>query len=238
MNNIVIIFKKEFNSYFNSHIAYIFITVFLILSGWLFLRGFFLINQATMRGYFDILPWLFLFFVPAITMRLWSEEKKLGTLEILYTLPLKNHEIVLGKFLASFLFLILNVSLTFTIPLMISMIGNPDHGPIVGSYIGAFLMGGAYLAIGLFASSLTENQIVAFIIGVVISFILLIIGENFILLVAPDILVPVLRYLGLGVHFDSIGRGVIDTRDLIYYLSIIVVFLYFNIQFLESKKWR
>jgi ABC-2 type transport system permease protein len=171
-------------------------------------------------------------------MRLWAEEKKLGTLEILFTLPIKNYEIVLGKFLASFLFLILNLSLTFIIPIMIMLVGKPDIGVIIGGYLGAFLMGGAYLAIGIFASALTENQIIAFIIGVVLCFILLIIGENFILLATPSFLVGIFRYLGLGVHFDSIGRGVIDSRDLIYYLSVIATFLYLNIQYLESKKWR
>ncbi|MBU1154126.1 ABC transporter permease [bacterium] len=236
MNNIFIILKKEFNSYFNSHIAYIFITVFLVLSGWLFLRGFFIINQATMREYFEILPWLFLFFVPAITMRLWAEESNLGTLEILFTLPLKNYEIVLGKFLGSLLFLILNLCLTFTIPLIITLVGDPDLGPIIGGYLGAILLGGAYLSIGLFASALTKNQIIAFIIGVVISFALLIIGENFILLFLPDSLIFIFKYLGLGVHFDSMGRGVIDSRDIICYLSFIAFFLYLNIRFLESKK--
>lgn len=237
MQNIIAIFKREFKGYFNSTIAYIFITVFLVLTGWLFFRSFFIINQADMRGFFGILPWIFLFFVPAITMRLWAEEKKLGTLEILMTLPVKDHEVIFGKFLASYAFLAVTILLSLPLPVTILYLGTPDKGPIIGGYIGALLMGGAFLAIGLFVSSLTENQIVAFIIAVIISFGLLIIGEQFVLFSLPNWLVPLFSYLGLGSHFSGIGRGVVDSRDIIYYLSVILFFIFLNMRTLEGRRW-
>lgn len=238
MKNIAILTTKEFQSYFNSSIAYIFITVFLVLTQWLFFRGFFLFNQATLRPFFGLLPWVFLFFVPAITMRLWAEEKKIGTLELLMTLPLRDYEVVLGKFFAAFGLLCLTLLLSFPLVIVVAVLGNPDSGPIVGGYLGAVMMGGAYLSIGLFVSSLTDNQIVAFIVGVALSFILLIIGEGFVLLTLPGWLAPLFSYLGLGAHFNSIGRGVIDSRDIIYYLSVMTFFLFLNVRSIESRKWK
>ena len=238
MRNMLTIFQKEFKSYFNSPIAYIFIITFLLFSSWLFFRTFFLIGQAHMRPLFGILPWLFLILAPAITMRSWAEEKKMGTMEVLMTLPLKDYEIVLGKFLASFIFLITAVLLTFPLALTIYFLGEPDNGTIVGGYLGACLMGGAYLAIGLFISSLTQNQIVAFIVSIVVCFAFLIIGEDIVLMSAPAILSPVFTYLGLGAHFESISRGVIDSRDLLYYSSLIGFFLFLNTLAIESRKWK
>jgi len=238
MRNMFTIFQKEFKSYFNSPIAYIFIITFLLFSSWLFFRTFFLIGQAHMRPLFGILPWLFLILAPAITMRAWAEEKKMGTMEVLMTLPLKDYEIVLGKFLASFIFLIIAVLLTFPLALTIYFLGKPDNGTIVGGYLGACLMGGAYLAIGLFISSLTQNQIVAFIVSIVVCFAFLIIGEDIVLMSAPAFLSPVFTYLGLGAHFESISRGVIDSRDLLYYSSIIGFFLFLNTLAIESRKWK
>ena len=234
----ITIFQKEFKSYFNSPIAYIFIITFLLFSSWLFFRTFFLIGQAHMRPLFGILPWLFLILAPAITMRAWAEEKKMGTMEVLMTLPLKDYEIVLGKFLASFIFLIIAVLLTFPLALTIYFLGKPDNGTIIGGYLGACLMGGAYLAIGLFISSLTQNQIIAFIVSIVVCFAFLIIGEDIVLMSAPAILSPVFTYLGLGAHFESISRGVIDSRDLLYYSSIIGFFLFLNTLAIESRKWK
>lgn len=238
MRNTLTIFQKEFKSYFNSPIAYIFIITFLLFSSWLFFRTFFLIGQAHLRPLFGILPWLFLILAPAITMRAWAEEKKLGTMEILMTLPLKDYEIVLGKFFSSFFFMIITIILTFPLPLTVYILGNPDTGTIVGGYLGACLMGGAYLAIGLFTSSLTQNQIVAFIISIVICFALLIIGEDIALMSTPALLTPIFSYLSLGTHFQSISRGVIDSRDLIYYFSVIGFFLFLNTLALESRKWK
>ena len=238
MRNILTIFQKEYKSYFNSPIAYIFIITFILFSSWLFFRTFFLIGQAHLRPLFGILPWLFLILAPAITMRAWAEEKKLGTMEILMTLPIKDHEVVLGKFFASFLFIITAVLLTSPLPLTVCILGEPDTGTIVGGYLGACLMGGAYLAIGLFISSLTKNQIVAFIISIITCFALLIIGEDFVLMSTPSMLAPIFTYLGLGAHFESISRGVIDSRDLIYYFSVIGFFLFLNILSIESRKWK
>ena len=238
MKTILTIFWKEFRGYFNSPIAYIFIISFLVFTNWLFFKGFFLMNQSSLRSFFSILPWVFLFLAPAVTMRSWAEEKKLGTIELLMTLPVKDYEVVLGKFLASFIFLIVTLLCSLPLPLTVMAVGNPDVGPIWGGYLGAFLMGGAYLAIGCFASSLTENQIVAFIIAIFLSFALLIIGENLVIMNLPAALVPVFTFLGLGAHFESIGRGVIDSRDIIYYISIIGFFLFLNGLSVESRKWK
>jgi len=232
------IFRKEFKAYFSSPIAYIFIISFLVVVNWLFFRSFFLTNQSSLRSFFSFLPWVFLFLAPAITMRSWAEEKKMGTLELLMTLPVKDHEIVLGKFLSGFCFLAVSLLLTFPLPITVMLVGQPDPGPIWGGYLGAFLLGGAYLAIGLFASSLTENQIVAFIVAIVFCFALLIVGETFVLLNMPAMLVPVCTFLGLGAHFESIGRGVIDSRDILYYLSVIGFFLFLNQVAIESRRWK
>jgi ABC-2 type transport system permease protein len=191
-----------------------------------------------MRPLFGILPWLFLILAPAITMRAWAEEKKMGTMEVLMTLPLKEFEVVLGKFFSSFIFMIIAVALTFPLALTIYIMGDPDTGAILGGYLGACLMGGAYLAIGLFISSLTDNQIVAFIVSIVTCFAFLIIGEDFVLMSTPSMLVPIFTYLGLGAHFESISRGVIDSRDIIYYLSVIGFFLFLNTLAIESRKWK
>ncbi len=238
MQSIFIIFLKEFKAFFLSPIAYIFITVYLVVTNFLFFQGFFIINQADMRGYFTLLPWIFLIFVPAITMRSWAEEKKLKTLELLLTWPLNDVEIVIGKFLASFCFLAISLLLSITVPITIAMLGNPDGGMIFCGYLGALLLGSAYLAIGLWISSLTENQILAFIIGAGITLLLLLIGNPFITMLAPSWLVPFFTYIGLGNHFESIGRGIIDSRDIIYYVSIIGFFLFLNIRSLESRKWE
>jgi ABC-2 type transport system permease protein len=238
MENIITIFKKEFKTYFLSPIAYIFITVYLISTTFLFFQGFFLINQADMRGYFDLLPWVFLFFVPAITMRSWAEEKKVKTLELLLTWPVSDLEVVAGKFLASFALLAIVVLLSISIPITIAILGHPDMGQIVAEYIGALFLGAAYLAIGLWVSSMTENQIVAFIVGVVVTFILFIIGNPFVTMVAPSFFVPLFTFVGLGNHFESISRGVIDSRDIIYYLSVIGFFLFLNVCSLGSRKWE
>jgi ABC-2 type transport system permease protein len=238
MQNVLTIFKREFKAYFLSPIAYIFITVFLVATTFLFFQGFFIVNQADMRGYFGLLPWIFLFFIPAITMRSWAEEKKMRTLELLLTWPVSDIEVVVGKFLASFGLLTIVLLLSLTIPVSIAIIGHPDMGQIAGQYLGALLMGAAYLAIGLWVSSLTENQILAFIGGVVVTFILFIIGHPFVTMVLPSAMVPVFTYIGLNEHFESIGRGVIDSRDLIYYLSVVGFFLFLNVCSIGSRKWE
>ncbi len=191
-----------------------------------------------MRLFFVYMPWIFLFFVPAVTMKLWAEEKKIGTIEILMTLPIRDYEVVLGKFFASFALLIVTVLLSLVIPFSVMYVGDPDGGIIITGYIGLLLMGAAYLAIGLCASTLTENQIIAFILGIFTCFVLLIIGEDIVLFNAPDWLFPIFSYLGLGAHYSSILRGVLDSRDIIYYLSVIGFFLYLSTLAVESRKWR
>jgi len=232
------IFKKEFLGYFNSPIAYVYLFVYIGLTNWLFFKTYFLSEQASMRSYFGILPILFLFFVPAVTMRLWAEEKKSGTIEILFTLPLQVVEVVLGKFLAAFAFLAVSLLLSISVPISVGISGNPEWGPIACGYLGAFLMGGAYLAIGMFVSNLTENQIIAFILGVVITFGFYILGSPIVTFSLPNFVVPLLTFLGLGNHYDSIMRGVLDSRDIAYYLSMIGVFLFLNTYTIETRKWR
>jgi ABC-2 type transport system permease protein len=231
------IYKRELNGYFNSPIAYIFIVVFLLLASWLFFRGYFLYAQADLRPFFSLLPWMFLFFVPAVSMRLWAEERKLGTAELLLTLPVRDEEIILGKFLAGLTLVVLTVVLEFPLLLLTAYLGDIDPGPVVGGALGAVFLGGAYLAIGLFLSAVTDNQIVAFILGVVVSFALFIVGENLVLITAPSSVAPLLRSLGLGAHFESMGRGVIDSRDVVYYLSVIVFFLYLNRLAVRERRW-
>jgi ABC-2 type transport system permease protein len=154
------------------------------------------------------------------------------------TLPIKDYEVIIGKYLASFALLGVTIFFSLSLPITVAYLGDPDGGPIVGGYIGLVLMGAAYLSIGLFASTVTENQIVAFIFGIVICFVLLIIGEDIVLFNTPGFLVPLFSYLGLGAHFSSVLRGVIDSRDLIYYLSVIGFFLYLSVLSLESRTWR
>lgn len=232
------LFKKELMAYFNSPIAYIFIAVFLVAGNWLFFQSFFIYQQATMREYFALLPWIFLFLSPAVTMRLWAEEKKSGTIEFLLTMPLTVTQAVLAKFFSALAFMFLALLLTFTIPVSIAMLGSLDIGPLIGSYLGSLFLAGAYLALGLFMSALTRNQIIAFVLGLVACFAAFIIGSNFVLLAAPSVLVPTLQFLGLGSHFANIARGVVDSKDVVYYLSFIFLFLWLNINVIEKNARR
>ena len=161
----------------------------------------------------------------------------MGTLEILLTTPVREVDVVLGKFIASMGLLAMMLLLTFNIPVLLSYLGDPDWGMIICGYLGSLLMGVSYMAIGLFASSLSENQIVAFIVSIAICTFMLILGEWFFLMLVPDMLVPVFDYLGLGTHFESMGRGVVDSRDIVYYLSVIGVFLYLNVNTVENRSW-
>jgi len=238
MRTIWTLFKKELMSYFNSPIAYIFIGVFLVVGNWLFFKSFFLIQEASMRGFFDLLPWMFLFLAPALTMRLWAEEKKQGTIEFLLTLPVTDWQVVLAKFFGALTFMIVTLALTITLPITIAYLGNVDFGPVIGGYLGAIFLGGAYLSLGLFISSLTKNQIIAFILGLVASFAAFMIGADFILIGAPKFMVPVMSFLGLGNHFYNISKGVIDTKDIIYYGSFIFFFLWMNTKIIEARGWK
>lgn len=236
MSKTVTIFKREFASYFNSPIAYIYVTVFIGLSCWLFFKDFFIAGEASLRSFFALIPWLFLFFIPAVTMRLWAEEKKVGTIELLMTFPVSNTQAVLGKYLASLVFVGVSLGMSLVLPIVVALLGDPDPGEIVGGYLGSLLLGAAFLSIGIFLSSLTENQIVAFIISVVAIFILLVLGDDFVVMGVPTWLASVFKVIGLGVHFDSISRGVIDSRDVIYYLSVIAFFLYLNVKWIQTRR--
>ncbi|MDD4900683.1 MAG: ABC transporter permease subunit [Patescibacteria group bacterium] len=235
---VFILFKKELMSYFNSPIAYVFIGVFLIVGNWLFFSSFFLIGQASMRSYFSLLPWIFLFLSPAITMRLWAEEKKSGTIEFLLTLPITDWQAVLAKFFSALAFLFISLLLSATIPLSVAWFGNMDNGPVIGGYLGALFLGGSYLALGLFISSLTKNQIIAFILGLAACFAIFIVGADFVLAGAPALLAPVMKFIGLGSHFNNIAKGVIDTKDVIYYLTFIFLFLWLNVRVIERRAWK
>lgn len=238
MSDVMTIFKREFRAYFDSPIAYIFLTIFLLVANWFFFATFFDAGQATLRGLFSLLPILFLLFVPAVTMRSWAEEKKLGTFELLMTLPIKDAHAVLGKFLASFVFVALAVVLTFPLIITVFSVGNPDPGPIWGGYVGGLLLAAAYVAIGMLMSSLSENQIVGFILALTSCLILYLIGTPIVLMKVPTWLAGALQMMSLGSHFDNIGRGVIDSRDVLYYLSIIGFFLFVNVRVIESRSWR
>jgi len=224
MRQVLHILKKEFTSYFVSPIAYIVISIFLLVTGWFFFTTFFLFNQANLRNFFALLPIIFSFVVPAITMRLFSEELNVGSYEILLTLPVKFRDVVLGKFLAAVLFIAAMLIPTFAYPITVSFLGQLDWGPVAGGYIGAVLLGAAFSAIGLFASSLTRNQIIAFITGMAICFSLTLIDKMLFFL--PHSLLGFLEYLGADFHFENISKGIIDSRDILYFVSVAFVGLY------------
>ncbi len=236
MSNTFTIIKKEVRSYFNSVIAYIIIIVFLLITGWHFARDLFLVNQALLRGALGIMPIIFLFIIPGISMRLISEEKKTGTIELLVTMPIKDYEIILGKYLAALLLLTLAVLATFPYVLTLSLLGNADGGVIAGQYIGMLLMGASYRAIGIFDSSMTKNQIVAFIISFTIILTIVLIDQALVFI--PGGLAGIVEYLSINFHFANLARGVIDSRDLIYYFSLIFFFLFLAFRSLESRKWQ
>ena len=237
MNKILILAKKEIDSYFNSPLGYVVASVFLIVSGWLFMQGFFIAGQASMRSFFNLLPILFVFILPAITMSLWSEEKRSGTIEVLMSFPIRAIEAVLGKFLSCFAFLFLMLAFTLFIPYMVSSLGDPDKGIIFAGYVGALLLGSSYIAIGLWISSITKNQIISFIITIVIIFSFYAIGNSFIIGSFPSEIASVCKFLSFNTHFNSILRGVISLSDVAYYLSVIVFFLFLNIRVILLKKW-
>ncbi|HMS64749.1 MAG TPA: ABC transporter permease subunit [Ignavibacteria bacterium] len=235
MKNILTIFKKELRSYFNSPVAYIVLFVFLIITGWFFTSSLFLAGFVTMRNVFDIIPFIFLFFIPAITMRAFSEEKKSGTIELLMTKPITDEEIIIGKFLAALSLTAIALAFTVVYVFSLTFLGKIDLAPIIGTYIGLLLMSGIYISIGIFASSLTENQVVAFILSFVIVFALFLLNK--VLIFLPATVASILEYISTDYHFSSISRGVIDTRNVIYYLSGITIFILLTKASLERRKW-
>jgi ABC-2 type transport system permease protein len=236
MSTSVTVAKREIKAYFNSPVAYIVVTVFMLLAGYLYWSQLFLEKQTELRYYFSLTPLIFTFIVPAITMRLLAEEKGSGTLEMLITMPVRDWEVVVGKFLAGLTMLGAIVGMTMFYAITLALLGPIDKGPVLTGYLGLLLMGGSYVAIGVMASSLTRNQIVAFILAFAISFALFIFGQ--IVQYAPDWLAPVLAFLSMGNHFESLSRGVVDSRDVIFYLSVMVVSLVIATASLESRKWK
>lgn len=229
------IFKKELRSYFNSAVAYVVIVVFLAIIGWFFTNNLFLMNVASLRMMFEIVPAVFLFIIPAITMRLLSEEKKSGTIELLTTKPIADVEIVLGKFLAAWALVGIALLPTLLYYVTIAFLGGVDNGPVIGGYIGLLLMAGVYVAIGLFASSLTDNQVVAFILGFVFVFALYMLDK--ILFYVPEWMTTTVEFLGVDFHFSNIARGVIDSRDVIYFLSMLGMSLMLAVGSLQRRNW-
>ena len=233
MRQTIIIFKKEFQTYFITPIAYIVISIFLIVTGWFFFSTFFIFNQATLRNFFGLLPITFSFVVPAITMRLFSEEFNIGSYELLLTMPVTFREVIVGKFLAGVAFVTAVLLPTLAYPVTISFLGNLDWGPVWGGYIGAILLGASFCAIGIFSSSLTRNQIISFITGMSICFALTLVDKMLFFL--PQSMLGVLSYLGADYHFQNISKGIIDSRDVLYFLSLIFIGLYSAHLVIEEK---
>jgi len=233
MTSVLPIFKKELRSYFSSPVAYIVITVFLLICGWFFATSLFVIGQASLRNVFQIIPFVLTFFVPAITMRLLSEERKSGTFELLTTLPVSDFDIVLGKYLAAVVLLAVALLCTLGYAITVSALGNADGGVTTAGYLGLLLLGAGYVAIGILASTLTENQIVAFIISFMVIFVLSLVDK--VLMFLPARLASVFEYLSAEYHFHNIARGVVDTRDLVYYASLIILGLYFSGRALQRR---
>ena len=223
-SSVSFIFKREFKVYFISPIAYIVIAIFLVLAGWFFFSTFFLYNQADLRDFFNLLPIIFAFIVPAVTMRLFSEEFNVGSYEILVTLPVTFKEIIAGKFLAAVAFVAIMMLPTLSYAISVAILGELDWGPVLGGYIGSILLGASFSAVGIFVSSLTRNQIIAFIIGMIICFALTVIDK--LLFFLPESMLGFFQYIGAGYHFQNVARGIIDSRDIIYFLSLIFIALY------------
>jgi len=233
VKQIINIAAKEFRDYFISPIAYIVISLFLVVTGWFFFSTFFLFDTADMRNFFSMLPIIFSFIIPAVTMRLFSEEINVGSYEILLTMPVSFTDIAVGKFLAALLFSACMLLPTISYPVFISFIGDVDPGPLLGGYMGAILLSGAFCSIGIFASSLTRNQIVAFIIGASICFTLTILDQ--ILFFIPSSITEVVAFFGADAHFASISKGVIDSRDILYFLSVIFMGLFGTYIVMQEK---
>jgi len=237
-----IILKRELAAYFATPVAYIFIIIFLMLSGvfTFYLGRFFEQGQADLSSFFNFIPWLYLVLVPAVAMRLWSEERRSGTIELLMTLPLSTGQIVIGKFLAAWLFVGLALLLTFPLWLTVNYLGDPDNGVILAGYIGTWLMAGGFLAIGSCLSAATKNQIIAFILTLVVCFLFIVSGFPIVQDVfsawAPLWLVDGFATLSFLAHFEAISRGVIDLRDLIYFLVLITAWLYATVLVVDMKK--
>ncbi len=242
MNSTLVITKRELRSYFATPLAYVFIVIFLMLTGafTFFLGGLFERGQADLAPFFNFHPWLYLFLVPALSMRLWAEERKSGTIELLMTLPVSLKSLVIGKYLAAWLFTGVSLLLTFPIWLTVNYLGDPDNGVIAAGYVGSWFMAGAFLAIGSCISATTKNQVIAFIITVVVCFLFVVSGFNIVLdwftRWAPDALVESVAALSFLTHFQSIAKGVLDLRDVFYFVIVTFGWLMATAVVIDMKK--
>ncbi|MFI8384241.1 ABC transporter permease subunit [Pseudomonas sp. NPDC079086] len=242
MTKLSVIFKRELASYFATPLAYVFILIFLVLSGvfTFYLGGFFESGQANLSPFFNFHPWLYLFLVPAIAMRLWAEERKSGTIELLMTLPITRFDAVTGKFLAAWVFAGLALLLTFPMIITVNYLGEPDNGAIITGYIGSWLLAGAYLAIGSCMSALAKNQVIAFILSVSVCFLFIVSGFPMVLdgfsAWAPQWVIDAVASLSFLTRFDAISKGVIDIRDLLYFLTLIAAWLAATAVVIDLKK--
>jgi len=237
MRNLKAVYFKEMKSYFNSPMAYIFLVIFAVINGYFFTRTFFLFNQSDMRSLFNIIPLVYLFFIPAITMSLIAREKNLGTMEVISTLPLKDMDFVVGKFLAALSLVVTGLLVTSIHFFTLIQVGtNVDYGAVFTGYLGLALVGAVYSSVGTFASSVTDNQVVAFIIGIFIVLIFFLMDKM--LMFVPTYLTGLIQYLSVDYHLSNISRGVIDTRNLVYFASVVGFFLFMTIRILEIRKWR
>jgi ABC-2 type transport system permease protein len=242
MSIVAALFRRELRSYFATPVAYVFIVIFLVLMGTFtfYLGGFYERGQADLSAFFNYHPWLYLFLVPAIAMRLWAEERKTGSVELLMTLPVTPWQAVLGKYLAAWAFTGIALALTFPVWVTVNYLGNPDNGAILAAYVGSFLMAGGFLAIGSCLSATTKNQVIAFVLTVVACFGFLLAGFPLVLDIfsawAPQVILDGIASLSFLTHFANISKGVIDFRDLVYFALVIAVFLYANTIVLQWKQ--
>lgn len=238
MGRVVSIARREMQSYFNSPVAYIVLGVFLLIAGYLYFSTLFLTGFASLRNFFSVAPVLLVVFAPALTMRLIAEERKSGTIEHLLTLPVTDLEVVVGKFLAALGTMCVGLFVTIPYPLSVALLTptgrSLDFGPVIGGYLGLILLSSAFLSLGLFASSLTRNQIVAFIIGLLMSFILFFIDKFAVLM--PTALAPVFEFLSVDYHFNNIERGVVDSRDVLFYASLTLIALMLTVYSLRTRR--
>lgn len=230
----VVIMQRELKSYFTGPIAYIVSGLFLLITGILFFTLFFLNDRAELRQYFSYLPILLSFFVPALTMRIFAEERRVGSIETLLTLPVTEVDVVVGKYLAVFIGTLVMIAPTLLYIIPAEVFGSPDYGPIVGGFLAAILLCASYTAIGLFATSVTKNQIIAFFTGFIICIVLTMIDTFLVFL--PASIVSFLSYISANAHFNSVARGIIDTRDIIYFISLTAVFFTITVKLQQNAK--
>ncbi len=242
MRNIWAIAKRELRAYFGTPIAYVFLAIFVALTGVFafFIGTFFERGEADLRPFFEYHPWLYLLLVPAIAMRLWAEERRAGTMELLMTLPISPAQAVIGKFIAGWIFLAIALVLTMPIWYSVNKLGNPDNGVIIASYIGSYLVAGVFLAIGATISALTKNQVIAFVVSAAICFLFVVSGTQIVLNVfqgwVPDIVSSAISSLSVLSHYENVTRGVFDFRDIVFYASMVVFWLFANTVAVHLKK--